>query len=117
MNKKLKKANEVLEAAREYAASVSKNVSTEAAEIRSRNTWLGKRAVEKMAAKVVKKQKEMDKAAEELKLGQTEYKQYRKCIVKKIAKGDFRVEADGMVIDRRFKSVTAANDWVARHTV
>lgn len=117
MNKKLKKANEILAAAREYAASVSKNVSAEAAEIRDHNTWLGKRAVEKMAAKEVKKQKAMDKATEVLKNGQTEYRQYLKCIVKKIAKGDFRVEADGVVIDRRFKSVTAANEWVAKHTV
>lgn len=87
MNKKQKKANEILAAAREYAASVSKNVSEQSA-IR-RNEWLG----------------------------QTAYKTYRKCVVVKITKGDFRVEADGMVIERRFKSVTAANDWVAKHTL
>lgn len=115
MNKKQKKANEILAAAREYAASVSKDVSEQHA-IR-RNAWLGSRAVKRAEDKATKKQKAIDKATEALKRGKTEYKQYRKCIVKKIAKGDFRVEADGMVIKRRFKSVTAANDWVAKHTV
>lgn len=117
MNKKLKKANEVLAAAREYAASVSKDVSEQGAAVRQQQMLLAERAAKKAAAKEVKKQKAIDKATEELKLGKTEYKQYRKCVVVKIAKGDFRVEADGMVIERRFKSVTAANEWVNKHTV
>mgnify|MGYP003300774307 CR=1 FL=1 len=29
----------------------------------------------------------------------------------------FRVEADGMVVNRRFKSVTEANEWIAKHTI
>lgn len=117
MNKKLKKANEILAAAREYAASVSKDVSEQGAAIRQQQMWLAERAAKKAAAKEVKKQKAIDKAMEELKLGQTEYRKCRKCIVVKIAKGNFRVEADGMVVNRRFKSVTAANEWVAKHTV
>lgn len=105
MNKKLKKANEILAAACEYAASVSKNVSEQSA-IR-RNAWLGSRAVKRAEVKTV----------EQLRSGYAGHAMYRKCVVVKIAKGDFRVEADGMVIERRFKSVTAANEWITKHTV
>lgn len=115
MNKKLKKANEILAVAREYAASVSKDVCEQA--VIHRNAWLGRRAVKRAEVKAEKKQKEIDKAVEQLRSGHTEHTMYRKCVVVKIEKGDFRVEADGMVIERRFKSVTAANEWIAKHTI
>ena len=35
--------------------------------------------------------------------------------VVKISKGDVRVEADGKVLDKRFKSMTQANEWYAIH--
>lgn len=33
----------------------------------------------------------------------------------KIQKGDFRVEIDGKTVDKKFKSVTAAQEWCAVH--
>ena len=36
--------------------------------------------------------------------------------IKKISKGNFRVKADGYIIGRRFKSITAAEEWCAVHT-
>ena len=36
--------------------------------------------------------------------------------IKKISKGNFRVKADGYIIGRRFKSITAAQEWCAIHT-
>lgn len=44
-----------------------------------------------------------------------DYKFYTNLSVVKISKGDVRVEADGKVLDRRFKSTTQANEWCATH--
>lgn len=44
-----------------------------------------------------------------------DHKFYTNLSVVKISKGDVRVEADGKVLDRRFKSVTQANEWCAIH--
>lgn len=44
-----------------------------------------------------------------------DYKFYTNLSVVKISKGDVRVEADGKVLDRRFKSTTQANEWCAIH--
>lgn len=44
-----------------------------------------------------------------------DHKFYTNLSVVKISKGDVRVEADGKVLDRRFKSTTQANEWCAIH--
>lgn len=44
-----------------------------------------------------------------------DHKFYTNLSVVKISKGDVRVEADGKVLDRRFKSITQANEWCATH--
>lgn len=44
-----------------------------------------------------------------------DHKFYTNLSVVKISKGDVRVEADGKVLDRRFKSTTQANEWCATH--
>lgn len=36
--------------------------------------------------------------------------------IKKLAKGYYQVKADGMVIQKKFKSITAAEEWCAIHT-
>ena len=40
---------------------------------------------------------------------------YNSMTVVKMSKGDFRVEADGKVINKRFKSITQANEWCELH--
>ena len=44
-----------------------------------------------------------------------DHKFYINLSVVKISKGDVRVEADGKVLDKRFKSMTQANEWCAIH--
>ena len=114
MNKKLKRANERLDSAREYAARVANSVCQASAYERSRRLPASVRAVK---PSLEDKKKEMEKAAEEeVRRGRLGYKTYRRCEVVKIAKGDFRVEADGVMIERKFKSITSANEWIAVHT-
>lgn len=115
MNKKLKRANERLDSAREYAARVTNSVCQASASERSRRLPASVRAAVKPSLE--DKKKEMEKAAEEeVRRGRLGYKTYRRCEVVKFAKGDFRVEADGVMIERKFKSITSANEWIAVHT-
>lgn len=113
MNKKPKRANERLDSAREYAARVTNSVCQASAYERSRRLPASVRSVKPS----LEDKKEMEKAAEEeVRRGRLGYKTYRRCEVVKIAKGDFRVEADGVMIERKFKSITSANEWIAVHT-
>lgn len=41
---------------------------------------------------------------------------YERFEVKKLSKGHFQVTADGKVINKNFKSITAANEWCAIHS-
>lgn len=42
---------------------------------------------------------------------------YSRFEVKKLSKGHFQVTADGKVINKNFKSITAANEWCAIHSI
>lgn len=67
------------------------------------------------------KKAEFDKRKEEalksIKSTKTaEDEKYVKVVVVKKEKGCFMVEADGVLLDKKFKSSTKASEWAARHT-
>lgn len=90
MNKKMRHADRVLSNARNYCQTIS--------EKREENTL----------RKVVEQKPSQVQFNSNVKL-------YKVFSIVKMAKGDFRVQADGQAIERRFKSKTQAEDWCSKH--
>lgn len=91
MNKRMRKANKMLSHAYEFCKSVTEQDA-------------------KQTAKPLTLPKSTPSTTENLK---TEVRS--KISIVKIQKGDFRVEVNGKIVDKRFKSVTAAQEWCAVH--
>ena len=91
MNKRMRKANKMLLDAYEFCKYVTKQDA-------------------KKTTKPLTLPKSTPSTTENLK---TEARS--KISIVKMQKGDFRVEVDGKIIDKRFKSVTAAQEWCAVH--
>lgn len=90
MNKKMRHADRVLSNARNYCQTISQK--------REENT------LRKVVTKIT-----------EQKPSQNNVKMYKAFNIVKMAKGDFRVQADGQIIERRFKSKTQAEEWCSKH--
>lgn len=90
MNKKMRHADRVLSNARNYCQTISQK--------REENTL--RKVVTKMT---------------EQKTSQSNAKMYKVFNIVKMAKGDFRIQADGQIIERRFKSKTQAEEWCSKH--
>lgn len=94
MNKKMRHADRVLSNARNYCQTIS--------EKREENT------LRKVVTKLTEQKSSQVQFNSNVKL-------YKVFNIVKMAKGDFRVQADGQAIERRFKSKTQAEDWCSKH--
>lgn len=95
-NKKMRKADKALAEALDFCKSVATNV---------------KNATKAVVLPTIEKPKAVVTPTVFKPKGEV----YDNLTIVKMGKGDFRVEVDGKVIDKRFKSVTQANEWCASH--
>ncbi len=95
-NKKMRKADKALAEALNFCKSVATNV---------------KNATKVVVLSAIEKPKAVVTPTVFKPKGEV----YDNLTIVKMGKGDFRVEADGKVIDKHFKSITKANEWCELH--
>lgn len=118
MTKEMRKANARLVEAQAYVQAVCAVKSAQRAET---NKTMEERArvAERHRLSDAQRKAQVQKT-EEVKKPRVEYTitnaTFSSFEIKKLAKGHYQVKADGMVIQKTFKSITAAEEWCAIHT-
>ena len=111
MTKEMRKANARLAQAREYVAKVeAEGAKRRAEQTATKNTRAITAALYRAQAK--KTEKVEAKTIDASQFVNT----YKRIEIKKVAKGHFVAIADGVTLDKKFKSITAAEEWAAIRT-
>lgn len=107
MDKKMRKATQRLQEAQEYAKNYKLSdtalLSIKAAHVRRPNTFAPIEVVKKPSPRATP-------------LSPSTTEKFTSFQIVKIAKGDFRVQADSRILDKRFKSITKAQEWCSAHS-
>lgn len=116
-NKELKKANaRIAEAQKYFYAYISEKRAHEKQENEEKE-YRARRAAEYREADARRKASQQKPEPQKQAVVYVDASEkYERFEVKKLSKGHFEVTADGKVINKKFKSITAANEWCAIHS-
>ena len=118
MTKEMRKANARLAEAQEYVKQVA--LDNDAKRIAKALVAVARAAKAERHRLADAQRKAQGKKAEEVKKPRVEYTitnaTFSSFEIKKLAKGHYQVKADGMVIQKTFKSITTAEEWCAIHS-
>ena len=117
MTKEMRKANARLAEAQAYVKQVA--LDNDAKRITKALIAVARAAKAERHRLADAQRKAQGQKTEEVKKPRVEYTitnaTFSSFEIKKLAKGHFQVKADGMVIQKNFKSITAAEEWCAIH--
>lgn len=114
----MRKANARLAEAQAYVQAVCAVKSAQRAEYNKTKAYRADLAARHRLADA--QRKAQVQKTEEVKKPRVEYTitnaTFSSFEIKKLAKGHYQVKADGMVIQKTFKSITTAEEWCAIHS-
>lgn len=117
MTKEMRKANARLAEAQAYVKQVA--LDNDAKRITKALIAVARAAKAERHRLADAQRKAQGQKTEEVKKPRVEYTitnaTFSSFEIKKLAKGHYQVKADGMVIQKTFKSITAAEEWCAIH--